>query len=168
MKTLSDASGQQLYIFQPSVFIRYFEIHLGEEVIGTFNYPRWYSTLLEINLFNNKWIIYKPSFWRSTIEIKEHNKQLPFARYIKTKFKPEGTIELPRGQRLKIVIKPFKGLNELLDIKGKRLVSLKQKISFKEKTEINIEETSELIDKYPWVIVLLWLISLLHRRGYKK
>jgi hypothetical protein len=48
---------------------------------------------------------------------------------------------------------------------GSCLASLKDKISLKEKTEINIESNSELFDKYPWVIVLAWYLSKQRRRS---
>jgi len=167
MKTLSDAAGQQLYIVQPSVFKRYFEILFDEEVVGTLIFPKWYSVMPEVNFLKGKWILYKPSLWKSTVEIKEHNRQLPFSKYVRTSFKSEGVVELPRGQRLKISFKPFKGLCEIHDIRNKKLVSIKQNVSFKQKSEIAIELKSELLDKYPWVIILAWHLFAQQRSGRK-
>lgn len=162
---LSEIAGKQILLVQPSVFKRYYQILFEDEVIGEIKSLKWYSFSIEVNCFGGSWIIYKPSFWRGTWEIKESNKQLPFASYTKERFKPIGTIELPRGQKLKINFKTKKSLCEINTIRNERLVLIKEKLSFREKIEFSIEQKSELLDKYSWVIFLAWYIAKLRKRS---
>ncbi|MCW8809658.1 MAG: hypothetical protein OQK64_01745, partial [Ignavibacteriaceae bacterium] len=39
------------------------------------------------------------------------------------------------------------------------------KFSLKGRTTVTIEKRSELIDKYPWIIMLGWYVVLQNRRG---
>ncbi|MDQ7816482.1 MAG: hypothetical protein RDU14_05605 [Melioribacteraceae bacterium] len=158
-KRLSDYIGKELLLTQPKFLKRDYELKCGEEIIAKINHPKWYSSDFVAIWNKQKWEVYKPSIWRSVVEIKEAGKQLPFAAYQKTRFKSEGVVDLPRGQKLKLVLRVFKGSYEIQSISGERLVLIKDKASFKDKTEFVVEQRSELLDKYPWIILLAWYIS---------
>ena len=117
------------------------------------------SSNLIVNLLEKEWEIYIPKFWRSEIAIKEKGKENPFARYDKKLFSREGTVFLPKGQRLKIKFGLIKGKYGVYTTSGRCLVTIKDAISFKANTQIYIETGSELLDKYPWVIILAWHLT---------
>lgn len=149
---------------QLNFFRRDYELKCGDEIIASIPYPKWYSSNFEIQWGKIRWFVYQPSIWKSLVEIKEVNKQLPFASYKKVKFKSEGTVDLPMGQQLKICFGFFKGSYEIKNVSGECLVLIKDKYSFKDKSTFYIQQRSELLDKYPWVTLLAWNISAQRKR----
>jgi len=165
MKNLSSFYGKQLEFTQPSVWKTYYELKCDDQILGTVKKIKRFSFQLEIDIFNNKWIFYRPSFWRSEIAIKQSGYTLPYAKYKGGKFKQHGMIELPKGGRVKIVFKTFKKDYEIQDSSGQALVKLIDKVKFHTSVNISIMKRSELIDKYPWVMRLAWYISALRKRA---
>jgi hypothetical protein len=165
MKYLSSFYGKQLEFTQPSVWKTYYELKCDEQTLGTVKKIKKFSFQLEINIFNNKWIFYRPSFWRSEIAIRQSGYTLPYAKYKGGKFKQHGMIELPKGGRVKIVFKAFKKDYEIQDSSGQVLVKLADKVKFRTTVEISVMKRSELIDKYPWIIILAWYISALRKHA---
>ncbi len=165
MKNLSSFYGKQLEFTQPSVWKTYYELKSDNEILGTVKKTKKFGFQLEIDMFNKKWIFYRPSFWRSEIAIRQSGYTLPYAKYNGGKFKQHGMIELPKGGRVKIVFKAFKKDYEIQDSSGQVLVKLADKVKFRTSVDISIIKRSELIDKYPWVIILAWYISALKKHA---
>ncbi len=159
MKNLSYYYGKKLEFIQPSVWKTYYELKSNDEIIGTIKKVKTFGFQLEIAMFNKKWTFYRPSFWRSEVAVKESGYTLPYAKYKGGKFKQHGMIELPRGERIKLMFKAFKKDYEIQDSSGQVFVKLVDKVKFRTNVEIFIEKRSEVIDKYPWIIVLAWYIS---------
>lgn len=158
-KVLSAYLGYTLTLVQPKFLKRYFELKCDNEIIATAINPKWYLSDLEISWNKNKWLIYRPSIWRRAVEIKEVDKTLPITSFAGKLFSSTGTLELPVGQQLNLVFKIFKSGYEIRTMNDEPLVLIKDKISFKDKTEFYIQKRSELLDKYPWVIFLAWFLS---------
>lgn len=162
-KRLSDYVGKSLLLVQPEFFRRDYQLKDGVEIVASITHPKWYRSNFIVEWGKMKWEVYKPSIWKSLLEIKEINKQLPFASYTRKGFKSGGTINLPMGQKLNLVFKTFKGSYEIQNMNGECLILIKDKFSLKDKTEFTIQQRSELIDKYPWVILVAWYISAQRR-----
>ena len=163
MKNLSSFCGKQLEFTQPSVWKTYYELKNGDEIVGTVKKLKKFGFKLEINIFDNKWIFYRSSFWKSEIAIRQSGYTLPYAKYKGGKFTQHGMIKLPKGGRVRIVFKAFKKDYEIQDSSGQVLVRLTDKVKFRTTVEISIMKRSELIDKYPWVIILAWYISAIRK-----
>ncbi len=165
MKKFSDYYGQTLIFTQPSVWKRTYIIKCNEEVIANINSVKLFGLKLEVEMFGDKWTIYRPSIWRSEVDIRETNKTYPIAKYRKEKFKLHGFVELPKGQKLKIVFKFIRSIFEIYSSSDELLIKCTGKVKFKETIEIAFEKKSELIDKYPWVIILACYLSLERKRA---
>lgn len=165
MKILSYYYGKRLEFTQPSVWKTYYELKCDNEIIGTVKKIKTFGFQLEIDMFNKKWIFYRPAFWRSEIAIREAGYTLPYAKYKGGKFKQPGMIELPKGGRVKIVFKAFKKDYTIQDSSGQVLISLVDKVKFRTTVEILIEKRSEIIDRYPWIIILAWYISAIRKHA---
>lgn len=163
-KKLSDYLGKSLILTQPKFWGRDYQLKCEEQILAIISYPKWYSSDFEVSWDKNKWFIYHPSMWRSKIEIKEVDKQLPFASYQKVRFKSDGILDLLMGQKLKLHFKYFRGSYEVQNSAGECIVLIKDKCSLKDKTEFYIQQRSELLDKYPWVILLAWYVSAQRKR----
>jgi len=159
MKNISGLIGETLTIYQPSIWKNFYELKHGDNILGTINQPKIFSRRILFKFDNHEWEIYFPKFWKSEIAIRESGFQLPYATYKRDNFKMNGTLFLPRGERLKFVFKMFKGGYRIENNSGISLVSFKDKFALKSTTEIKIEQPSELLDKYPWAIVLIWYIA---------
>ncbi|MBS3945786.1 MAG: hypothetical protein KGZ42_09835 [Melioribacter sp.] len=164
-KKLSDYMGRTLLLTQLKFLKRDYELKCEEEIIASINYPKWYGSDFEIAWGNKKWFVYRPSFWKNAIEIKEASKQLPFASYKKKGFKSGGIVSLPMGEELKIFFKFFKGSYGIQNSAEECLVLIKDKFSWNDRTEFYIQKRSELLDKYPWMILLAWYVSSQQRSG---
>ena len=164
MKTISDYYGKTLHFVQPSIWKRAFELKDGEQVIGTLTYPKFFSTRVEVKIFDKKWEFYQPKWWNQLIEIREAGKELPIAKYKSPAFKKKGKLELPHGESVFLYSNLFRTTYEIQDRYESRLVLFKNKMSMKANTEIQIEKRSEIMDKYPWILMFIVYVELNKKR----
>jgi hypothetical protein len=160
MKQLSDYTGKKIIFNQPSVFKRIYELRAGDELIGTIQQKGFFGMRWEVSLLNKSWEIYRPSIWRSTLEIREGGYEMPIADFAKEGFRSRGVVTLPMGERLKIAPHLFRGFTEISNEQDECLVRIKSSASLKEKAEVHIEKRSEAVDKYPWIIILAYIIAV--------
>lgn len=162
MKLISDYIGKNLSIVQPSMFKRIFEIRVDDELLLKMHYPKTFSSLAEVEGFDGKWRIKKTSFWRSTLQVFKKDNDLPFATYRGSFWGREGVIELPKGEKLKCKFNLWKSLFQIYTYSGTLLLSIKTNISVKvrllkgTKAEAIIEKKSDLLDKHPWIVMIVW------------
>lgn len=167
MKVLSDLAGETLIIRQPSMLQNYYELRHYEEVLGTIKSDGLLNTQRLVNIFSNQFEFYRPNFFSSEFAIKETLKELPYAKYRNDGFKFRGTIYLPKGQRLKLFFRFFKGTFSIQTDNLQILASFKYYISI-ERTTVKIEQKSKLLDTYPWIIFLAWYLVVYRKLRYGK
>jgi hypothetical protein len=160
MKILSDYFGKTLQFIQPSIWKRTFELRDSGQVVGTLEYSRFFSVKAEANLFGTKWEFYEPKWWKQLIEIREMGKELPIAIYKPPAFKKQGKLELPHGESVLLYSNFFGTTYEIRDKYESRLVLFKSKFGFRTKIEIQIEKRSEVLEKYPWILLLIIYIEI--------
>lgn len=166
MKTISDYIGRQIKLIQPSFFKNYYELRCGDELLAEMNQPKFLSTNALTSGMFGQWEFYRPSFWRLDVAVREKYKELPIAKFVREGLKQKGIIELPKGERLNLIFRKFVFSFEIQNEMGFILVRFKKKFSFKTNIEIEIEKTSELINKYPWVILLAcYIVIQIDRRS---
>jgi hypothetical protein len=159
VRNLSRFSGQILKITQPSIWKKNYEIKYNDELLGKITPENILGTRILISIFENEWEIYKPGFWKSEIAVREKGKENPFATYNKKFFAREGTVFLPMGQRLKIKFGLTKRKYGVYTTSGICLASIKDEISLRASSLVYIENSSEMLDKYPWAIILAWYLT---------
>jgi len=159
IRSLSQLSGQTLNIIQPSVWKNKFEFRFNDDLLGEIKIISVFRSDLIVNLLEKEWEIYSPRFWKTEIAIREKGRENPFATYDKKLFSREGTVFLPKGQRLKIKYGLIKGKYGVYTSSGMCLASIKDMVSFKTNSQVFIETGSELLDEYPWVIILAWYLT---------
>jgi len=160
MKNLSELASETLVIHQPSVWKSYYELKHDDELLGTINSKGFFGINKTFRMGKDEWEIYRPSFWKSEVAIRQAGYELPYATYQKEKFKFRGTVKCYKGEQMVIDYKIMRGGYSVQTLSGDFLAVFKEKVSIKDKTEIKIEQKSELLDKYPWVIILAWYLSL--------
>jgi hypothetical protein len=160
MKAFLEYFGQRIWFTQPSVFKRFHELRAGEELIGTIQQRGFFGMRWEIAIQNKNWEIYKPSFWRTVLEIREAGYEMPFANFRRDRFKSKGTLMLPKGECLKIAPHLFKGYCEITNEQDESIVRIKLKAAFGDKADVLLEKKSEMVDKYPWILMLAYIIAI--------
>jgi hypothetical protein len=165
MYPLSNLIGETLTFSQPSLMKRQFELVSSKGVLATMVFPKLFSTRVVIDGFESKWEIKQPSIWGREFGIFKLGYHLPFAKYVSNFWRTKGTIELPKGARLNCKAGQIKKPFDVYSSKGKLLLSYSNKLAFKGRTSVTIIERSEVIDNYPWIIMLGWYIVLMNRRG---
>lgn len=97
------------------------------------------------------------------MEIRKTGTEMPFAKFIGKSFGGGGVFELPVGERVHYRMKFWNGSDELWDEQGRRLVLFKKNVSFKSKITVTIENQSALLDKYPWMVIVVYRVILERR-----
>lgn len=164
MKTLSEHFGKTLQFIQPSIWKRSFELRDANEVIGTLVYPKFFSVKAEVNILDTKLEFYEPKWWKNLVEARDANRTEPLISFKPALIKNQSELELPHGESLILKSNLFSTALEILDHHNVRLVLLKSKMSMRTKFDIQIEKRSEVLDKYPWVILLVIYIDINKRR----
>jgi len=165
MILLTNYIGQTLTFNQPKITKREFELTSSEEVLAKMIFPKLLSNSAVVEGFEGKWEIKQPSIWRSELGVYKYGYQMPFAKYVSNFWKTKGTIELPKGARLNCKSGRLKNPFEVYSSSGEILMLYANKFLLKGRTSVTIEKRVELIDKYPWIIMLGWHIVLQNRKG---
>lgn len=160
MKMISEYIGQRIWFKQPSMFKRFHELKAGEELIGALQQKGFFCMRWEVTIRDKNWEIYRPSCWRTVVEIRDAGYEMPFANFQKDRFRSKGALMLPKGERLKIAPHFLKGFCEITNEQGESIVRIKLKTALGDKAEVLFEKSSETIDKYPWILMLAYIIAL--------
>lgn len=162
MRLFTDYRDKALRIVQLSIFKRHFELFADNELLFQMHYPKTFSSLAEVKGFDNELQIKKTSFWKSNLEVYQKNYDLPFANYKSSFFGKEGVIELPKGEKLNCKFNLWKSLFQVSNSAGVLVLSIRTGLKVRirllkgTKAEVIVENKSELLDRYPWVVMLVW------------
>jgi len=159
MKELTELLEQPLLLKQPSFFKRYYELRTGESVLGFMQLRGFFGNRAEVGFGTKKWEIYKPSIWRNTWDIREFGYENPLAQYERKLFKRTSYVQLPVGEKVKIVFALFKNGFEIQTENDTCLIRGKGKVSWTDTMEIFITSNSETVNKYPWLIMLAKMVA---------
>lgn len=166
MKKLSEYQNKNLQIIQPSIFKKVFELRSENELLATLSYPSFLKrkAFAKGNLIGS-WEFYFPSIWKAEINIRPKGYEIPIAKLKSKVFSLRKLIELPNAE--KIVCQSFliKQKKELKTESGETLVTFKFRLSFKLRIDIEINRASELLDKYPWLIMIIVYIIDQHKKS---
>lgn len=165
MYLLTNYIDQTLTFNQPSIMKREFELKASEEVIASMVFPKLFSTSAVVKGFDGKWEIKQPSIWHNEFGVYKFGYQMPFAKYVSNFWKTKGTIELPKGIRLNCKPGQFRKPLEIFSSNGESILLYNNKFPLKGGTTVTIEKRLELLDKFPWIIMLGWYVVLLNKRG---
>ena len=138
------------------------ELRVNDELLSTMQ-QRGFSACAGKYRFKIKIGKYITKFWRNAFDIREAGHEMPIANFVRERFKSRGAVSLPKGETLKIEPHLFKGFCEIKNVREECIVRIKSKTSWKERAEVTIEKRSELIDRYPWVILLAYIIIIYQR-----
>jgi len=165
MRKISDYIGNELLIFQKSIWKREFELRSGDELIASMSYPKFFSNLTELTIQNEKYEFYRPKFFSRDVDIKKKDYQNPFAHFTANFFGRKGVLELPRGIRLNMKFGLFRKQAEIFLGENDLLVSILSRFFLKERSEIIINKSSEITDEHPWIIMLAFYLAQLRKRN---
>lgn len=165
MRKLSDYIGQSISIKQKSFWKREYEMCSDSELIGELKYPKFFSERVECKISNDTFEFKRPHIFSDKIEIRKSGYQLPIAKLQSNFFASKGIIELPRGVKIKMKFGAFNNKAEIYIGENDLIAIMKNKFSFKEKSDIMIEKRTEILDEYPWIILLAFYFLLLKRRN---
>ncbi len=165
MKKLSDYIGSELKIFQNSVLKRDFELKSGDDLIARLYYPKILSDLAELSIWEETYEFYRPKFFSRDVDIRKKGYQNPFAHFNNNFWGSKGVLELPRGIRLTMKFGFFRKQAEVFLGENDLLISILSRFSMKERSQVIIEKRSEVIDEYPWIIMLGFYLAQLMKRN---
>ena len=164
MKTFSQYKNDALRLEQPSIWKQIYHLRAGDEIVCTMTHPQLFSTKAVIEGFGEKWEMYKPSFWRSDLEIKRQQEHLPFATFVCGKWGKGGRFAMPNGERIEYVQSIWKSVNEIHSGQKVLLVSLKRTAWWKSSLHVVIEHESEVLDRHPWIVMVAYHLILERQR----
>ena len=165
MRRLSDYIGNELLIFQKSIWKRDFELRSGEELIARLFYPKFFSDLTELSIGNEVFEFYRPRFFSRDVDIRKKGYQNPIASFKNNFWGRKGVLELPRGMRLNMKFGFFRKQAEIYLGENDLLITILSRFSFKERSEVIIEKRSEVIDEHPWIVMLAFYLAQLRKRN---
>ena len=160
MKLISEYHGHILEIITPSFFKNEFNFVANDLVLGSLKNIDFWGNRYEINYGVKTWEIALASIWKGKVDIKEKGKELPFAFYEPLGLKQAGSISLPNGEKINLVFNLWKSAYELRNQINETIVTFSNKSFFSSTIVVTINKKNELIDKYPFVILLAYYISM--------
>ena len=165
MLKLSDYIGNELFISQKSIWKREFELKSGDELIARMYYPKFFGDRTELSIQNEVFEFFRPKFFSRKVAVRKKGNENPFAHFENNFWGSKGTLELPRGNNLNIKFGIFKKQTEIFLGENDLLVTILSRFSVKRRSEVVIAKRSELIDEYPWIVMLGFYLSQVRKRS---
>ncbi len=165
MKSLNDLFGEQLFFIKAKLLKNYYELKHAEETIGSMEVKGIFNNKAYVKIFDKEYVFIQASFWRSILEIKEKRKEISFASYNSKLFRDYGFIDLPMGESLKVTFSFFNSNFDLKNSMGEILIQYSNKFPFKSRTDISIEKKSQILEKYPCVILIPLFAKLVRSKN---
>ena len=165
MRNILNYMGNELLIFQKSIWKREFELRSADELIAKLFYPKFFSDLSELTIQDKTYEFCRPSVFSRDVDIREKGYQNPFAHFKNNFWGSKGVLELPRGRRLNMKFGFFRKQAEIYLGENDMLITILSRFSFKERSEVIIEKRSEVIDEHPWIIMLGFYLAQLMKRN---
>lgn len=165
MKNPTEYIGQELEIVNTSFFKSNFDLKVGNTIIYSLRCLSNWGKKYEVIGVNKTWEFVKPSIWSNNLLIKEKGMDTIISDIKGSVFKSNSTINLPRGEKLNVVMNVWKSTFELQNELGTALVSYKNKKWYSSNLIVTIQTKSEVLDKYPFVIMLAFLMVLQKRQS---
>ena len=164
MKTLSAYTDGSLVLHQPSLWKREYHLRAGEEVICTMKQKGSFGSTVVIEGFGGAWVVSRPHWWRSDLNITRADQHLPFATFACSRWESGGLFSLPNGERIQLVQSIWKSVNELHSAQKVRLVSLKRPAWWKRSLHVVIDQSSDVLDRHPWIVMVTYHLILMRQR----
>lgn len=160
MKPLSDYAEKNIKFSQTSIFKRFYELRAGDELMGTMQQKGFWGMKWDVTILDRNYEIVKPSCWKTTLEIRDAGCEMPFATFQRDRLRSRGTLNLPRGEKLKIIPHLFKGFCDITNELGELILKIKLKTALRDKAEVMFEKKFDPADKYPWILMIAYIIAL--------
>jgi hypothetical protein len=160
MKAISDYIGQELEITNKNIFKSFYELKANGVAILSIRNTDFWGHRHEIAGFEKVWELSKPSVWKNTLEVREKDSSTVIATFESSAFGKTNTITLPRGEKLLVVTHLWKSMYELQNELGTRLVLFENKKWFSSTIKVTIEKKLEVLDKYPFILLLVFFTVL--------
>jgi hypothetical protein len=164
MNPVSYYADKKLYVSTISFWKRIFELKYEEEFLERLSFPKKFSSTAIVEGFNGKWEIKKESIWNRNISIYKFGYHLPFANYSGSFFGNKGQLKLPRGQYLNFKFGVIKKGCQVYNSRDTLLMEFNSSISLTSKSKVTILQKSELLDEYPWILMLTWYLILQNKK----
>ena len=165
MRSLSNYIGEELLMIQPSFFKREFELHSSAGLLAKMYYPKFFSLTVIVDGFDEKFELFRQSFWKSEIGIRKFGNELPLASLTSNFFRTKGRIVLQNGKAVNLKFGVFKKLCEVYSENEELLIEIKNRFSLKDKNVVSIHKSSSLIDENPWIIMMIWYFLIENRKN---
>lgn len=161
-KKISDYIGKELIFVKKQPLGNIYILKCENEELCQMKIHNVFTKRATVSGFLDDIEFYKTSCWSNETCIRKINYELPFATYKSPILSLSGTIFLPLGDQLFFKYDLF-GLNyEIRDQFNQTLIKLKNNL-FYPRAKIEIFKKSDLVDKYPWVVALLFYVMLKRR-----
>ncbi|MEJ5351687.1 MAG: hypothetical protein WHS65_08860 [Melioribacteraceae bacterium] len=162
-KKISDYIGKKLIFTKKHLIGMTYELTFENEILCQMKIQNAFSKRAIVSGLSKEDVeFYKISIWSTETCIRYINYELPFATYRSPILSLSGTIFLPMGEQLYVKYDLF-GVNyEVWDQYNQTLIKLKNNI-FYPRAKIEIIKKSEILDKHPWIVALLFYVMLKRR-----
>ena len=162
--TINSFVGKTLVWKQESMFKSAYQLLADEMQIGFLSFPKFFSLDGKASGFGGTWIFRQPRLFYQDVNIYREGNELPFAKFVTSFWKLGGTVELPKGKRVKVDYNMWKGLYTISDSTGQTLAQLRVRLGWKAVAETDITSQGAKEPELLCILFLVFYVATLRRR----
>lgn len=167
MMKLSDYIGKDFIVRQKSFLKRDYEFLSDSELLGKMVFPKLLGEKAECTIGTEKFIFKRAHIFSDVIEIIKEGFSLPIAKLESNFFGTKGNLQLSRGRS--VIIKPnfLRTRTDIFTKEDEMIMKLLCRYTPKFKATVLIEKRSEIIDEFPWIVLLsiYYVLTLRQNQG---
>jgi len=164
MTRFAALTGVELQVHQPSIWKREFEMSNESGPVGTIVFPSLFRREAVASSDEGKWTLRERGFWKRTIEVLLPEKEKPLLSFEMGQFALTTKLKLPKYRMLRLTRNLLRSSFRLTTTMNAEICSLDLQIFPKFKGKMVIDSRGGEYEELPWLVFLLWFVSIIDQR----
>ena len=168
MNRFAALTGVELQVRQPSIWKREFEMSNASGPVGTIVFPSLFRREAVASSDEGKWTLRERGLWKRKIEVLLPEKEKPLLSLEMRQFALMSKLKLPKYRMLRLTRNALRTSFRLTTTMNAEICSLNLQMFPKFKGKMVIDSRGAEYEELPWLIFLVWFVSIIdQRRGGK-
>lgn len=168
MNRFAALTGVELQVRQPSLWKREFEMSNESGPVATIVFPSIFKREAVASSDEGKWTLRERGLWKRKIEFLLPEKEKPLMTLELGQFALTSKVKLPRYRMLRLTRNLLRTSYRLTTTMNAEICSLNLQILPKFKGKMVIDSRGAEYEELPWVVFLVWFVSIIDQRRRRR
>ena len=149
---------------QPRMLTSEYELHRGDELLGSLRFRSSWGSLAVAKVDNGCWTFKRQGFFKTSVSIRVCDSENDVAIFRNNTWKGGGTLELPDGRSFQANTNFWHSRYEFAALAGNPLVRYRTHKGLRLSGEMELLPSAKEMPEGPWLAMLGWYLAVMMSR----